>query len=43
MELIDFTLCDVTKKTFGGANGSKISVIYKNERYMLKFPQHADK
>lgn len=25
---------------YGGANGSKISVIYNGERYMLKFAPH---
>lgn len=36
--MIDFTGMPVTKKTYAGANGGKISVIYSNERYMLKFP-----
>lgn len=37
--MIDFTSCEVNKfKAYGGANGNKISIIYKDESYMLKFP-----
>ena len=36
--MIDFTSAKVRNKTYAGANGSKISVIYNNEQYMLKFP-----
>lgn len=36
--LIDFTDCQKRKKSFDGANGSKISILYNNEYYMLKFP-----
>ena len=36
--MIDFTNLPVRKKTYAGANGSKISVIYNGEQYMLKFP-----
>lgn len=36
--MIDFTNLPVRNKTYAGANGSKISVIYKGEQYMLKFP-----
>lgn len=36
--MIDFTNLPVKNKTYAGANGSKISVIYNNEMYMLKFP-----
>ena len=36
--MIDFTNLPVRNKTYAGANGSKISVIYNNELYMLKFP-----
>lgn len=36
--MIDFTNLPVRKKTYAGANGSKISVLYNNELYMLKFP-----
>ena len=36
--MIDFTNMPVRKKTYAGANGSKISVIYNDELYMLKFP-----
>lgn len=38
-ELIEFTDCKrFYGKAYNGANGKKIAVIYKNERYMLKFP-----
>lgn len=36
--MIDFTHLPVRNKTYAGANGSKISVMYNNELYMLKFP-----
>ena len=36
--MIDFTNLPIRNKTYAGANGSKISVIYNNELYMLKFP-----
>lgn len=36
--MIDFTDLPVRNKTYAGANGSKISVLYNNELYMLKFP-----
>lgn len=36
--MIDFTHLPVRNKTYAGANGSKISVIYNGEQYMLKFP-----
>ena len=36
--MIDFTSAKVKNKAYAGANGSKISVIYNNEQYMLKFP-----
>lgn len=39
--MIDFTNMPMTKKGYGGANGNKISVIYNQERYMLKFPADA--
>ena len=35
--MIDFTNLPKRKKTYAGANGSKISVIYEGEQYMLKF------
>lgn len=38
MSMIDFTNLPVKKKTYTGANGSKICVVYENEAYMLKFP-----
>ena len=34
---IDFTNCTLTPRTFGGANGSKIGIIYNGENYLLKF------
>ncbi|MDR0425702.1 MAG: HipA domain-containing protein [Clostridiales bacterium] len=30
-------------KMYGGANGNKIGIVYKNETYMLKFPPKAKK
>ncbi len=41
--MIDFTNCPTTLKTYGGANGNKISVKYNGEIYMLKFPSHPPK
>lgn len=39
--MIDFTNCPRRHKTYAGANGSKISIIYDNHLYMLKFPSDA--
>ena len=36
--MIDFTDLPRRNKTYAGANGSKICVIYEGEQYMLKFP-----
>ena len=36
--MIDFTKCKKLKKSYGGANGSKICIEYDGDRYMLKFP-----
>ncbi len=36
--MIDFTDMPKRKKSYAGANGSKISIIYNGEQYMLKFP-----
>ena len=36
--MIDFTNLPIRNKTYAGANGSKISIIYNDELYMLKFP-----
>lgn len=41
--MIDFTNLPTRKKAYGGANGSKLSVIYDDELYMLKLPMHAQK
>lgn len=41
--IIDFSDCAKKNKTYAGANGSKISIIYNNEQYMLKFPPPANK
>jgi len=41
--MIDFTKLPRRNKTYGGANGNKICVLYENEIYMLKFPSHATK
>ena len=35
--LIDFSACSLRKKTYGGANGEKLSIEYDNAVYMLKF------
>lgn len=39
--MIDFTNLPIRKKAYGGANGSKLSVIYNNDLYMLKLPMRA--
>ena len=36
--MIDFTNCKKLNKSYTGANGKKICVVYNNEKYMLKFP-----
>lgn len=36
--MIDFTDLPVRKKTYAGANGSKLCVMYQGAPYMLKFP-----
>lgn len=41
--MIDFTNIQTKKKAYGGANGSKLSIIYDNQLYMLKLPIHAIK
>lgn len=39
MNQIDFTNCKrILGKAYNGANGKKIAVEYKGNRYMLKFP-----
>ena len=38
MKAVDFTDLPRRNKMYAGANGNKISVIYDNEQYMLKFP-----
>lgn len=40
---IDFTNLERKNKTYAGANGSKISVVYNGETYMLKFPPQAQR
>ena len=39
--MIDFTDLPHRNKTYNGANGNKIAVIYNENRYMLKFPSVA--
>lgn len=39
--MINFTNFPTRNKTYAGANGSKISVLYNNDLYMLKFPSLA--
>ncbi len=41
--MIDFTGLPKKNKSYAGANGSKISVVYEGEQYMLKFPPHPSK
>ena len=41
--MLDFTNLSTKKKAYGGANGSKLSVIYNDELYMLKIPMHSSK
>lgn len=36
--MIDFSNLPIKNKTYAGANGSKICVVYNGEQYMLKFP-----
>lgn len=38
--MIDFTELPKRNKSYAGANGSKISIVYNGEQYMLKFPPH---
>ena len=39
--MIDFTELPTRKKTYAGANGNKIAVIYQDTLFMLKFPSAA--
>ena len=41
MKTIDFSKMPRRNKTYAGANGNKISVIYNDAQYMLKFPSFA--
>ncbi|MBN2950476.1 MAG: HipA domain-containing protein [Holdemanella sp.] len=41
--MIDFTNCEKKNKMYGGANGSKIAIVYDGDVYMLKFPPPANK
>jgi len=41
--MLNFNLFDLKKKTYGGANGNKFSVIINDELYMLKLPSYANK
>lgn len=41
--MIDFAKLPKKNKTYSGANGNKISVVYNNELYMLKFPALASR
>lgn len=43
MEGIYFTGLPQKNKSYGGANGSKLCVVYNNEDYMLKFPSLSTK
>lgn len=35
--MIDFSNCYINGRTYNGANGSKIGIIYDNQNYLLKF------
>lgn len=41
--IIDFTNMVRKNKTYNGASGNKISIIYNDEQYMIKFPPVAKK
>ena len=41
MDMIDFTGMPIRNKTYDGANGSKLAVLYDGRQYMLKLPAHA--
>lgn len=43
MKLLDFSSLPIRKKSYGGANGNKISVVIDNELYMLKLASHEPK
>ena len=43
MQIVDFTNLPKRNKMYAGANGSKISVIYEGQQYMLKFPSMVKK
>ena len=43
MDLLDFNKFELRKKTYGGANGNKLSIIINGEMYMLKLPVHSNK
>ena len=43
MKGIDFTDLPQKNKSYSGANGSKLCVVYNNEDYMLKFPASSTK
>jgi len=43
MQIIDFTDLPKRNKMYAGANGSKISVVYESQQYMLKFPPQPTK
>ena len=36
--MIDFTGLPRRNKTYAGANGNKIAIVYEGAQYMLKFP-----
>lgn len=43
MKIENFNKYDVKKKTYGGANGNKLSIVINDDIYMLKFPQRTNK
>ena len=43
IEIIDFTKYPLTPRKYGGKNGRKIGIFYKDEPYLLKFSIRNDK
>lgn len=41
--MLDFTNMIHKNKTFNGASGNKLSIVYNDEQYMIKFAPSANK
>ncbi len=39
MKFVDFNNCDMYNRAYDGASGAKLSILYQNKPYMLKFPK----